>query len=41
MFEGIMSPVMYTAQYDENSDIGSTYLGIPKMRRWDEFKAEH
>ena len=31
---------MYTAQYDENGDRGTTYLRIPKMRRQDELKAE-
>ena len=28
-------------QYYENSNIGTTYLGIPKMRRQDELKVEH
>ena len=32
---------MYTAKYDEDSDIGTTYLGLSKMRRQDELKAEH
>ena len=27
IFEGAKSDVMYTAQYHENSDIGTTYLG--------------
>ena len=41
IFEGVKSDVMYIAQYDENSDIGARYLGMPKMRKWDELKAEH
>ena len=32
---------MCTAQDDENSDIGTPYLGMPKMRRQDELKIEH
>ena len=32
---------MYTAQYDDNSDVETTYLGMSKMRRWDELKVEH
>ena len=40
-FEGIKSDVMYTTQYEENSEIGKTYLGVTKMRRQDELKAEH
>ena len=27
-FEGLKSDIIYTAQYDENSDTGTTYLGI-------------
>ena len=41
IFEGFKSDVMYVAQDDENSDIGTTYLGMPKMKRQDELKAEH
>ena len=33
IFGGITSDVMYTAQYDESSDAGTTYLGMPKIRR--------
>ena len=33
IFEGVKPDVMYTAQYHENSDIGTIYLGKPKMRR--------
>ena len=40
IFEGVKSDFMYTAQYDENSDIGTNYLWKPKMERQDEFKAE-
>ena len=32
---------MYTAQYDENNDIETAYLGMHMMRRQDELKAEH
>ena len=32
MFECIKSDVMYTAQCDENSDLGATYLGMPKIK---------
>ena len=35
VFEGVMSDVICTAKYDENSDIGTTYLGIFIMRRQD------
>ena len=41
IFEGIKLDVMYIAQYDENSDTGTKYLGMPKMRRQNESKAEH
>ena len=40
IFESIKSDVMYAAQYGENSDKGTTYLGMPKMKRLDELKAE-
>ena len=30
---------MYTTKYNENSDIGTIYLGTSKMRRQDELKA--
>ena len=30
---------MYT-EYDESSDTGKTYLGIPKMRRQNELRTE-
>ena len=38
IYEGIKSNVMYTAQYD---DIGTKYLGMPKMSRLAELKADH
>ena len=41
IFEGIESDVMYTAQCDKNCDIGTTYLGMPKMTNQDDLKAEH
>ena len=41
MFEGDKLDVMYSAQYDENGDAGTTYLGMSMMRRQDELKAEH
>ena len=31
IFEHIKSDVMNSAQYDENSDIRMTYVGIPKI----------
>ena len=40
IFEAVKSDVMYTTQYDENSDVGTTYMGMPKMRRQDKLKAE-
>ena len=36
IFEGITS-----AQYEENSDIGTAKLGMPQIRRQDELKAEY
>ena len=39
--EGVKSDVAYTVQYDENSDTGTIYLGMSKMKRQDELKAEH
>ena len=39
-FEGVKSDAMYTVQYDENSDIRTTYIGMPQMRRQDELKGE-
>ena len=41
MFEGVKSDVIYSAKYDENCNIGTTYLGASRMRRQDELKAEH
>ena len=38
IFEGVKSDVIYSVQYDESSDLGTTYIGIPKMRRQDEWK---
>ena len=40
IFKGIKSEVIYTVQYDRNSDIETSQLGMPKMRRQDELKAE-
>ena len=40
IFEGVKPDVMYTTQYDENSNIGKTYLRMPKIRRQDELKVE-
>ena len=28
IFEGVKSNIMHGTQYDENSDIGTTYLGL-------------
>ena len=41
IFEGVMSYVMYTTKYDENSDIGTTYLRVSMMRGQDELRVEH
>ena len=41
IFEGVISDVMHTAQYDENINTGTTYLEMPKMKRQDDLKAEH
>ena len=41
VFEGLKLDVTYTVQYDEHSDIRTTYLGISNMKRQDELKAEH
>ena len=32
---------MYTVHYDENSDIGTTCLGMPMMRKQDDLRAEN
>ena len=41
IFEGVKSEITYTVQYDENSDTGTAYIRMPKMRRQDELKGEH
>ena len=41
IFEGVKSDIMYTAQYDNNRDIGIRYLGISWMGRLDELKEEY
>ena len=41
IFEGIRSDVMYTAQYDDGCDMGTTCIGVHKMRRQDELKAKY
>ena len=33
ILQSVKSDIMYAAQYEKNSDIGTTYLEIPKMRR--------
>ena len=40
-YETVTSDVVYKVTYDENNDIGTTYLGTSKMRKHDEWKAEH
>ena len=40
IFEGVKSDIMCTTQYDKNSDIGTTHLGMPKVRRQDELTPE-
>ena len=41
IFEGVNSGIVYTTQYDDNNNIGTTYLDMSRMRRQDEWKAEH
>ena len=41
IFEDIKSYIMYTAQYDETSDIGTIYLRMPKMTRQKKLKADN
>ena len=41
VFLGVKSYVLYTARYDENWDIGITYLGTSSIRRQDELRLEH
>ena len=41
MFDRVKSDGTYIVKYDENSDIRTTYLGMLKMKRQDEIKAEH
>ena len=41
IFEGFRLDVIHTDKYNENSEIGTTYLGTSKLRRQDDLKAEH
>ena len=41
IFEGVRLDTAYTVQYNENGDIGTTYLGMSNMKRQDGLKAEH
>ena len=41
MLEGFKPDVIHTAMYDENHDIGTTYLGMSMMIRQDGLTAEH
>ena len=36
IFKGVKSDVIYTAQYKENIDIGTTCLEMSKMKRQDD-----
>ena len=40
IFEGVQSHVVYTALYDKNNAIETTYLGKPKLRRQDKLTAD-
>ena len=41
MFEEGKSNIIYTAKYDGNCDKGAIYLGVSRMGRQDELRAEH
>ena len=41
VFEGIRTEVINTVKYDENSDIGTTYLWTFRIKRQDDLRAEH
>ena len=40
MYEGVHTEMIYTNRFDENSDLGTTYLGQTKMTREIKIKAE-
>ena len=40
LYEDVYVDMVYTNRYDENSDLGTTYLGQTKMNRDTKFKAE-
>ena len=40
MYDKFSSEVMYTAKFDENTDLGTTYLGRIDMTRSDKIRAE-
>ena len=40
MYDGVISEVLSTTKFDENSDLSSTYLGRLYMTRLDQIKAE-
>ena len=40
VFEGVRSDILYTTKSDENSELGTTYLGRIDITRSDKIKAE-
>ena len=40
MYEGIRSEILYATKFDENSDLGTKYLGRIDMIRPENIKAE-
>ena len=40
MYEGVRSKTLYTTKFDDNSDLGTTYLGRIYMTRSDMIKSE-
>ena len=40
MYNGVISEVLWTTMFDENSDLGTTYLDRIYMARLDKVKVE-
>ena len=40
MYEGVYAEMVYASKFNENSDLGTTYLGQTKMTRDTKIKAE-
>ena len=40
MYEGLYAEMVYTNKFNENSDLGITYLGQTKMTRDTKIRAE-